>query len=101
MAEVLCAANAKIKKYYFNPLFDKIPDEYQKKLQVLAVETAEKLDGIFIIRFNETDRPEFVTESVADEKKADEVIRELREKEETFMEQLTMFYKVFVLELKE
>ena len=49
---VLCAANAYIQKYFFNPRFQNLPKEVQETLQKIAVVFTEEFGGIFLLQFS-------------------------------------------------
>lgn len=50
---VLCGASCYDEKYYFNPLFDKIPQELKDELKIMCVTAAEEAGGIILLVFDE------------------------------------------------
>ena len=48
---VLCGSNAYDKKYYFNPQFEKLPENVREELQIMCVLFTEEVGGIFTIGF--------------------------------------------------
>lgn len=43
---VLCGSNAYDKKYYFNPQFEKLPENVREELQIMCVLFTEEVGGI-------------------------------------------------------
>ena len=50
---VLCASNSYEKKYYFNPDFDKLPDDVKNELKIMCVLFTEEVGGILDMEFDE------------------------------------------------
>lgn len=48
---VLCGSNAYEKKYYFNPLFDSVPESVKEELHIICVLFTEEAGGVFLIVF--------------------------------------------------
>ncbi|WP_242826821.1 DUF6145 family protein [Butyrivibrio sp. NC3005] len=99
---VLCGANAYEQKYYFNPLFSKIPASIQKELRIICVLFTQEAGGVFTIEF-ENDG-EITLETNADEEDItyDEIsagllIGEVRRQRQDVFEALATYYKVLVL----
>ena len=44
---VLCVSNSYEKKYYFNPDFDKLPDDVKNELKIMCVLFTEEVGGIW------------------------------------------------------
>lgn len=49
---VLCGSNAYEKKYYFNPLFDSVPESVKEELHIICVLFTEEAGGVFLIVLN-------------------------------------------------
>ena len=81
---VLCASNSYEKKYYFNPDFDKLPEDIKNELKIMCVLFTEEVGGILDLEFDDDGTLLF--------KKNQYEKREL-------LESLEMFYKVFFLGL--
>ena len=45
---VLCVSNSYEKKYYFNPDFDKLPDDVKNELKIMCVLFTEVAASVFI-----------------------------------------------------
>ena len=45
---VLCASNSYEKKYYFNPDFDRLPEDIKNELKIMCVLFTEEVGGILI-----------------------------------------------------
>ena len=43
---VLCASNSYEKKYYFNPDFDRLPEDIKNELKIMCVLFTEEVGGI-------------------------------------------------------
>ena len=82
---VLCASNSYEKKYYFNPDFDRLPEDIKNELKIMCVLFTEEVGGILDMEFDEEGNLLF--KSTADE--------------EDLLYSLEMFYKVFFLGLDE
>ena len=46
---VLCASNSYEKKYYFNPDFDRLPEDIKNELKIMCVLFTEEVGGILIL----------------------------------------------------
>ena len=50
---VLCGASAYDEKYYWNPLFQKVPKSIQEELRIICVLFTQEAGGVFLLVFNE------------------------------------------------
>lgn len=99
---VLCGANAYEMKYYFNELFNAIPESVKKELQILCVLFTEEVGGVFAIAFEEDGNVVLETNADADDIYYDEVssglmVSEVRRRRQELFETLSLYYKVFIL----
>lgn len=99
---VLCAANAYEKKYYFNPLFNKIPDSIKKELNVICVLFTEEIGGVFSLVFDEEGILQIETEAAEEDYLYDEIgsgllVRKVRDTRQELFQSLSLFYRVIVL----
>ncbi len=99
---ILCGANAYEMKYYFNPLFKKIPESIQKELHIISVLFTQEAGGIFTIEFEddgsitmETTRDE--EDITYDEVSAGLLIGEVRRQRQDLFEALQMYYRAMIL----
>ena len=99
---VLCGSNAYEKKYYFNPLFDSVPESVKEELHIICVLFTEEAGGVFLIVFEpdgsismETDAAE--EDILYDDITAGLLVSEIRRHRQTLFEELQLFYRVFVL----
>ena len=99
---ILCGANAYEMKYYFNPLFKKIPESIQKELHIISVLFTQEAGGIFTIEFEddgtitmETTRSE--EDITYDEISAGLLIGEVRRQRQDLFEALQMYYRAMIL----
>ena len=101
MAITLCGASRFNRMYYFNPEFDKIPGFVKERLREICVLFTEDVGGIFTIEFSDEGMPRLTvrpgeTDTDVDEIGAELKIRKLQEEEAELMQQLALFYRIFV-----
>lgn len=99
---VLCGANAYEMKYYFNDKFKNIPESIQEELHIICVLFTEEVGGIFTIVFEEDGSVLLETNAEEDDIYYDEIssgllIAEIRRKRQELFEELSLFYKIFIL----
>lgn len=99
---VLCGASWYEQKYYFNPLFGKLPKSVKDELQILCVTFTEDVGGILTIEFGADGMPRFSVRSAEGDARFDEIgselkIRRLQKDKEELMEKLALFYRLFIL----
>lgn len=99
---ILCGANAYEMKYYFNPLFKKIPESIQKELHIISVLFTQEAGGIFTIEFEddgsitmETTRDD--EDITYDEVSAGLLIGEVRRQRQDLFEALSVYYRAMIL----
>lgn len=99
---VLCGSNAYEKKYYFNPLFDSIPESVKEELHIICVLFTEEAGGVFLIVFEPDGSISMETEAAEEDILYDDItagllVSEIRRHRQTLFEELQLFYRVFVL----
>ena len=99
---VLCGSNAYEKKYYFNPLFDSVPESVKEELHIICVLFTEEAGGVFLIVFEPDGSISMETESAEEDILYDDIsagllVSEIRRHRQTLFEELQLFYRVFVL----
>lgn len=99
---VLCGANSYEQKYYFNPIFGKLPEGIKQELQILCVLFTEDVGGVLILEFSSEGRLEFRVEVHDQDYLFDEIgselkIRQYQREKRELLESLELFYQVFVL----
>ncbi len=99
---VLCGANAYEKKYYFNPVFKKIPQSIQEELHIICVLFTEDAGGILTMFFDEEGNLELETQAAEEDYLYDEIssgllVRKIRDTKQELLQSLSLFYKVIVL----
>lgn len=99
---VLCGSNAYEKKYYFNPLFDSVPESVKEELHIICVLFTEEAGGVFLIVFEPDGSISMETEAAEEDILYDDItagllVREIRRHRQTLFEELQLFYRVFVL----
>ena len=99
---VLCAANAYEQKYWFNPVFDKIPDGIKDELRDISVLFTQEAGGIFILAFDEDGILEPDTMSEEDDITYDSVSAglltgEVRRRRAELFRMLELYYKIVIL----
>lgn len=99
---VLCAASVYERKYYFNPLFEKLPLNIQKELNIMCVIFTEECGGIISLEFD-NDRELLIKtmgddgDYLYDEISAGMLVKQMREEKEELFEALERFYKYYIL----
>lgn len=99
---VLCASSAYEKKYYFNDMFDSIPQQVKDELKIMCVLFTEDVGGVFMLKYNENGDMLIETDSDEGDLLYDEIgaglkIKKIQNEKEDLFRSLEMFYKVFVL----
>ena len=99
---VLCGSNAYEKKYYFNPLFDSVPESVKEELHIICVLFTEEAGGVFLIVFEPDGSISMETEAAEEDILYDDItagllVSEIRRNRQTLFEELQLFYRVFVL----
>lgn len=99
---VLCGSNAYDKKYYFNPKFEKLPENVQEELRIISVLFTEEVGGIFTIGFTPTGEAVIDTQADEGDLLYDEIgsallIKKIRSTKQDLFESLEIYYKVTFL----
>ena len=99
---ILCGANAYEMKYYFNPLFKRIPDSIQKELHIISVLFTQEAGGVFTIEFEDDGTITMETTRAEDDITYDEIsagllIGEVRRQRQDLFEALQMYYRAMIL----
>ncbi len=99
---VLCGANAYEQKYYFNPLFGKIPKSIQDEIHIVCVLFTEEVGGVITFIFEEDGSLSIETEAAEDDYLYDEIssgllISKIRRNRQELLSQLSLYYRIFIL----
>ena len=99
---VLCGSNAYEKKYYFNPLFDSVPESVKEELHIICVLFTEEAGGVFLIVFEPDGSISMETEAAEEDILYDDItagllVSEIRRLRPTLFEELQLSYRVSVL----
>ena len=99
---VICGANAYEEKYYFNPVFNKIPESIQNELHIICVLFTEEVGGIITIGFDEEGELQIMTQAADEDYLYDEIasgllVSKIRATRQELFESLNLFYRVIVL----
>ena len=99
---VLCAASAYEEKYYFNPLFSRLPDSVQKELRIICILFTDEIGGIFAMEYNQEGNLQFLTEASDWDYQYDEIgaalmIKEIQKSRRDLLRSLELFYQVVIL----
>ena len=99
---VLCVSNSYEKKYYFNPDFDKLPDDVKNELKIMCVLFTEAVGGILDMEFDEDGLPFFKLSADEGDLLYDEIacgmlVKKYQYEKRELLESLEMFFKVFFL----
>lgn len=98
---VLCGASAYEQKYYFNPIFEKIPKSIQDELRIICTLFTEEVGGVITLVFEEDGALSIDTEYAEDDFYYDEIssglmVRKIKSTREELLESLVLYYRVFV-----
>ena len=99
---VLCGSNAYDKKYYFNPQFEKLPENVREELQIMCVLFTEGVGGIFTIGFTPNGNVVMDTRAEEGDLLYDEIgsallIKKLRREKQEVFQSLEIYYRVTFL----
>ena len=99
---VLCVSNSYEKKYYFNPDFDKLPDDVKNELKIMSVLFTEEVGGILDMEFDEEGNLLFKSSADEGDLLYDEIacgmlVKKYQYEKRELLESLEMFFKVFFL----
>ncbi len=99
---VLCGASAYSQKYYFNEMFENLPEAVKDELHIMCVLYTADIGGVLEVFFDEEGNLSMRTHQEEDDILYDEIgsvlkIKQLQNEKSELFESLEMFYKVFVL----
>ncbi len=99
---ILCGSNAYDKKYYFNPQFEKLPENVREELQIMCVLFTEEVGGIFTIGFTPSGNVVMDTRAEEGDLLYDEIgsallIKKLRREKQEVFQSLEIYYRVTFL----
>lgn len=99
---VLCGSNAYDRKYYFNPQFEKLPENVREELQIMCVLFTEEVGGIFTIGFTPNGNVVMDTRAEEGDLLYDEIgsallIKKLRREKQEVFQSLEIYYRVTFL----
>lgn len=100
---VLCGANAYEQKYYFNEIFNGIPQSIKDELHIICVLFTEEVGGIFTIIFQEDGSVVMETNCAEDDIYYDEIssglmVREVQRNRQELFEALGLYYRIVILQ---
>lgn len=98
---VLCGASSYEQKYYFNKVFEKIPQSIQDELHIMCVLFTEEVGGVITFVFEADGSLSIETEAAADDYMYDEIssgllVSKIRNTRQELLESLDLYYRVFV-----
>lgn len=98
---VLCGASSYEQKYYFNKIFDKIPQSIQDELHIMCVLFTEEVGGVITFVFEPDGSLSIETEAAEDDFMYDEIssgllVSKIRSTRQELLESLDLYYRVFV-----
>lgn len=99
---VLCGANSYNQKYYFNQVFDRLPESVKEELQVMCVWFTEDIGGILTLEFDTDGTLLMRTEADEGDYYYDEIgaglkLHQMQTEKRELMESLELFYRVLIL----
>lgn len=100
--KVICGASSYEQKYYFNPEFERLPEQIKRELKIICVSFAEEAGGILTLEFDEGGSLKFKVrvndgDYLFDEIESGLLISRFQREKEELLEQLELFYKVMFL----
>lgn len=98
---VLCGASSYEQKYYFNKVFEKIPQSIQDELHIMCVLFTEEVGGVITFVFEPDGSLSIETEAAEDDFMYDEIssgllVSKIRNTRQELLESLDLYYRVFV-----
>lgn len=99
---VLCGANAYEQKYWFNPLFGKIPESIREELRIICVLFTQEAGGIITVEFEddgeiflrtECDEEDITWDSVSAGLLSGEILRRRRD----VFDAIRLYYRALIL----
>ena len=101
---VLCVANSYDKKYYLNPIFERLPEDIRNELKVISVLFTEEIGGYFMMEFTPDGSLEFRTEARDSDYNFDEIgaalmVKEIRKTRSDLLMKLELYYKAAILKM--
>lgn len=98
---VLCGANSYEQKYYFNRLFEKIPQSIQDELHIMCVLFTEEVGGVITFVFEPDGTLAIETEAAEDDFMYDEIssgllVGKIRSTRQELLESLDLYYRVVI-----
>ena len=105
MAEMtLCGASHYNHKYFFNPQFDRLPDDVKQALKKLCIGFTEDVGGIFTIDFGFDGTPHFTVGTAQSDTEFSELaskiaIEKMQTEETVLMQSLALYYRIFILHM--
>lgn len=98
---VLCGASSYEQKYYFNKIFEKIPQSIQDELHIMCVLFTEEVGGVITFVFEPDGGLSIETEAAEDDIMYDEIssgllVNKIRNTRQELLESLDLYYRVFV-----
>ncbi|MCR5675052.1 MAG: DUF6145 family protein [Lachnospiraceae bacterium] len=99
---VLCGANAYDQKYWFNPVFQKIPESIREELRIICVLFTQEAGGIFTVEFEDDGEIFLRTECDEDDITWDSVSAgllsgEIRRKRADLFAAISLYYRATIL----
>ncbi len=96
---VVCAASAYKQKFYFNPMFERLPSQVKDELKIMCVLFTEDIGGVLSLKFDaegnldfhvEAEEADLFYDEIGSRLKINQMIREKQE----LLQKLQMYYQV-------
>lgn len=99
---VLCGASSYEQKYYFNQMFQSLPEHIKKELRILCVLFTEDVGGVLTLQFLPDGTLEFKVQADDNDYLFDEIgsglkIRQYQREKRELLESLELYYRVLFL----
>lgn len=97
---VLCGASNYEEKFYFNPVFARIPEAVKKELKIICVLFTQEAGGIIQMLFDEDGELVLETSAAEEDILYDEIgagllVNEIRRSRRELFESLSLYYRTF------
>ncbi|SFA94600.1 hypothetical protein SAMN05216249_105124 [Acetitomaculum ruminis DSM 5522] len=99
---VLCAASVYEKKYYLNPLFERLPEAVKTELHIMCVLFTEEVGGIISLIFDNEGSLRLEVSAKENDLLFDEIgsdlkIKKIKEEKKELFNSIELYYKVVIL----
>ena len=100
--QIFAISNSYSKKFFINPIYDKIPKQVKDEIQILCVTYTVDVGGILVMFFDDDDKLVFESIKENDDFSYDEIgarykLNQIERKQTELISQLEKYYKIIIL----